>query len=179
MSRITAIDPAKATGKAKELLDAVEKKLGLVPNMMRTMAHSPSVLEGYLNFSDALAGGSLNAKIREEIAITVASTNQCGYCLSPHHAIGKMVGLTIGEMTAAQTAKASNAKTQAILRLGETIARQGGKIDDGDLQSVRDAGLTDGEIAEVVANVALNVLTNYFNLVAQTEIDFPKVELAA
>ena len=43
--------------------------------MMRTMAQSPSVLEGYLNFSDAFADGSLDAKIREEIAITVASTN--------------------------------------------------------------------------------------------------------
>lgn len=80
-------------------------------------------------------------------------------------------------MTGAQTAKASNAKTQAILRLAETIARQGGKVDDVDLQSVRDAGLTDGEIAEVVANVALNVLI--INHVAQTEIDFSKVELAA
>jgi AhpD family alkylhydroperoxidase len=122
MSRITAIDPAKATGNAKELFDAVKKKLGLVPNMMRTMPHSPSVLEGYLNFGNALAGGSLDAKIREEIAITVASTNQCGYCLSAHHAIGKMAGLTNSEMTGAQTAKASNAKTQAILTGGNDRA---------------------------------------------------------
>jgi hypothetical protein len=56
---------------------------------------------------------------------------------------------------------------------------KGSKIDDVDLQSVHDAGLTDGEITEVIANVALNVLINYFNHVAQTEIDFPKVELAA
>ncbi len=59
MTRITAIEPAKATGKAKELLDAVKNKVGRVPNMMRTMAHSPAVLEAYLNFSAALAGGQL------------------------------------------------------------------------------------------------------------------------
>ena len=41
-----------------------------------------------------------------------------------------------------------------------------------------DAGWSDAEIAEIIANVALNIFTNYFNLVAQPEIDFPKVELA-
>jgi hypothetical protein len=72
MTRITAIEPAKATGKAKELLDAVKNKVGRVPNMMRTMAHSPAVLEAYLNFSAALADGQLNAKLREELALLSA-----------------------------------------------------------------------------------------------------------
>ena len=35
------------------------------------------------------------------------------------------------------------------------------------------AGYTDGEIAEIIANVALTTFTNYFNTVADTEIDFP------
>ena len=34
---------------------------------------------------------------------------------------------------------------------------------------------TDGEIAEIIAHVALNVFTNYFNRAAQTDIDFPLV----
>ena len=40
----------------------------------------------------------------------------------------------------------------------------------------REAGYDDGAIAEVIAHVALNVFTNYFNLVADTDIDFPKAE---
>ena len=49
MERIKAINPEQATGKSKQLLDGVQKKLGMTPNMMRTMAQSPAVLEGYLN----------------------------------------------------------------------------------------------------------------------------------
>ena len=44
------------------------------------------------------------------------------------------------------------------------------------LQELRDHGFTDGDLAEVVANVALNIFTNYFNHVAETDIDFPKAE---
>ncbi len=46
-----------------------------------------------------------------------------------------------------------------------------------DLQSLRQAGYSDGEIVEIIAHVALNIYANYFNMVAKTEIDFPKVAL--
>jgi hypothetical protein len=42
---------------------------------------------------------------------------------------------------------------------------------------VREAGWSDAEVAEIVAHVALNVFTNYFNITAGTEIDFPKIPL--
>lgn len=54
-----------------------------------------------------------------------------------------------------------------------------GRATDADVQTVKAAGFTDGEIGEIVANVALNVFTNYFNETAQTDIDFPRVELKA
>jgi uncharacterized peroxidase-related enzyme len=176
MSRITTIDPANATGKAKQLLEAVRSKLGITPNMMRAMANSPAVLEGYLNLSSALAGGSLNAKIREQIALAIAEVNSCGYCLSAHAAFGKMVGLDSEAITLARHVTSSDTKTEAILKLAQSITLQRGEISDADFRAARTAGLTDGEIAEVVANVALNVFTNYFNHVADTVIDFPEVK---
>jgi uncharacterized peroxidase-related enzyme len=176
MSRITAINPANATGKAKQLLDAVQSKLGITPNLMRTLAVSPAVLEGYLNFSAALADGSLNAKVREQIALAVAEMNSCGYCLSAHSAIGKMVGLDGKAIACARRGAAEDPKTEAILKLAQSITLQRGEMSDADFRAARVAGLTDGEIAEVVANVALNIFTNYFNHVAATDIDFPEVK---
>ena len=93
MPRIQALDPASATGRAKELLDGVRRKLGRTPNLMRTMANSPAVLEAYLGFSGALAGGTLPVKLREQIALAVAQVNGCDYCLAAHTAIGKSAGL--------------------------------------------------------------------------------------
>jgi uncharacterized peroxidase-related enzyme len=179
MQRLNAVDLQTADGKAKELLDGVQKKLGMTPNMMRTMANSPAVLEAYLNFSSLLSTGKLNARLREQIAITVAEANACEYCLSAHSAIGKMVGLSEDEISANRQSKSNDAKTEAALNFAHRIVVSRGELNDADVNIVRQAGFDDGEIAELIANVALNIFTNYFNHIAQTVLDFPRVALTA
>ena len=179
MPRIRAIDPQEATGKAKELLDGVKAKIGMVPNLMRTFANSPAALEAYLSFSGALSSGALSAKLREQIALAVADANRCEYCLSAHTAIGRMVGLNDNELAASRQAKSSDSRTEAALTFAHEIVVKRGEISDGDLAAVRAAGYGDAEITEIVANVALNILTNYFNHIAQTVVDFPKVSPTA
>jgi uncharacterized peroxidase-related enzyme len=176
MSRIHQIAPAAATGKAKELLDAVQGKLGLVPNMTRAMANSPAVLDGYLSLSGALSKGALSAKFREQIALAVAQTNECEYCLAAHSAIGKMVGLTVDQILDSRRGTSVDPKTEAIIQFARQIVDQRGLVSNANIAHVRAAGFDDGAIAEVVANVALNIFTNYFNHVAETEIDFPRAE---
>lgn len=177
--RLTALDPAQATGKAKELLDAVQASLGLTPNLTRTMAQSPAVLEGYLGLSGALGHGTLAAKVREQIALAVSEANHCQYCVSAHTAIGKMVGLNAEDILASRTAQSSDPKTTAALTFAHPLVEKRGEVTDAEVGAVRTAGYTEGEVAEIVANVALNVFTNYFNNVAGTEMDFPKVEMLA
>lgn len=176
MSRIHQIAPDSATGKAKELLDAVKGKLGLVPNITRAMANSPAVLEGYLGLNGALGKGSLSAKNREQIALAVGQANQCDYCLAGHSAIGKMVGLTPDQILDSRRGTAIDPKSDAVIRFARKLVDERGRVSDADVAEVRAAGLDDGAIAEVVANVALNIFTNYFNHAAETDIDFPKVE---
>lgn len=177
MTRIQPVNYGEATGKAKELLNGVRAKLGITPNMMKTMAQSPAVLEAYLNFSGALSGGELNAKLREQIALTSAEINNCGYCASAHTAIGKMVGLDEDAISAARQGRATDAQTDAALKFARAIIVNRGEVTDADLAAVKAAGFAEGEIAEIIANVALNIFTNYFNEVAKTEIDFPRVQI--
>ncbi len=177
MSRISAVNPESAEGKTKALLDGVQAKLGMTPNMMRTMANSPAVLEGYLNFSGALGHGLLPARLREEIALAVGEANRCAYCVSAHTAIGGMAGLQADEIAAARQSSSTDPKQDAALKFARALSVKRGEVTDAEVQAVKDAGYADGEIAEIIAHVALNVFTNYFNLAAQTEIDFPKVAI--
>ncbi|EMI43945.1 carboxymuconolactone decarboxylase family protein [Rhodopirellula sp. SWK7] len=176
MSRIETVNPAQATGQAKELLDGVKAKLGMTPNLMRVMANSPAVLDAYLKFSGALSEGELSAPTREQIALTVGQANSCDYCLSAHTAIAKMNGLSADQIRAARLASSSDAKTNAILVFASQLIQKRGFVSDADITAAREAGVTDAEFAEVIANAALNILTNYFNHVAQTAIDFPAAE---
>jgi len=174
MSRITALDPVTTTGKSAELFTAVKTKLGMVPNLMRTLGHSPAALEAYLGFSSTLGTGVLPAKVREQIALTVAETNACDYCLAAHSLIGKGAGLSPDAILAARRIEAADPKVDALLKFVAKIVESRGLVSDDALTAVRAAGVTDAEVIETVAHVALNILTNYLNHVAQTTVDFPK-----
>ncbi len=176
MTRLKALSPEVATGKTKELFNGVQSKLGMVPNMMRTMGNSSAVLEGYLNLSGALGHGTLGAKTGELIALAVAESNTCDYCLSAHSFIGeKLVGIDVPALASAREGNNSNSKIDAALKFAQALVSKKGSVEDADVKSVKAAGYTDGEVAEIVAHVALNILTNYLNKTAQTEIDFPEV----
>ncbi|MBB4800312.1 putative peroxidase-related enzyme [Flavobacterium nitrogenifigens] len=176
MARLTALNLEEVTGKTKDLFNAVQAKLGVVPNMMRTMGNSPAVLEGYLNLSGALSHGKLSAKTGELIALAVSESNSCDYCLAAHTFIGeKLLKADPVALHAARTGNSTDAKTEAILQLAKTLISKGGLVNDEDVNKAKNAGVSDAEIAETVAHTALNVLTNYFNNLANTEIDFPAV----
>lgn len=177
MSRLSVMQTENATGEAKELLEAVHAKLSITPNMTRVMANSPAVLAAYLSFSGALAKGSLNPKLREQIALEVGEQNSCQYCVSAHTAIGKMSGLSDAEILAARDASSNLPKSAAALAFARQIVAKQGRTAQADVDAVRSAGFTDGEIAEIIAHVALNIFTNYFNNTADVEVDFPKIAL--
>jgi uncharacterized peroxidase-related enzyme len=173
--RITPVDLQSVQGRAKELLDAVKARLGIVPNMTRSMAVSVPVLEAYLGFIGALGQGVLPPRVREQLALDVGEANHCGYCVSAHTALGKRAGLTDHDILDSRRATASaDPKADVLLRFARTILEKRGVIQDADIAPVRKAGYGDAEIAEVVAHVGLNVFTNYFNNVAATPIDFPE-----
>ena len=178
MQRIAAVNPAEATGQAKQLLDGVQATLGMTPNLMKTLAKAPAALEAYLNFGAALGRGDLDAKFREQIALVVAQGNSCEYCLSAHSAIGKRVGLKPEEILESREAHSRDAKRDLGLQFAKALVVQKGQESDQTLAELKAAGYSDGEITEIVANVADNIFTNYFNHVARTEVDFPKVNMS-
>lgn len=177
MSRIKPVLETTHDG-VRRSFNAIERQLGVVPNMMRTMAQSPRVLEGYLALSGALSRGLLPATLQEQIALAVAEANACNYCLSAHTALGRRAGLSDDQLAASREGRAAEAKANAALQFALAFLEHRGGIGDDELARVRAAGFSDAEITEIIAHIALNVLTNYFNRAADTEIDFPKVAAA-
>lgn len=173
--RIQAIDPGRAVGKAKELLDAVVKKYGGAPNSFKTMAHSPAGLEGFLGLSGTLEGGVLPFETRYQIAIAVSEINGSRYCLAAFTAIGKGAGMKDETLAMCRTAGSTDPKVDAMLKFAVAMVRQRGAVTPEDFEKVKSAGCSDEEIQEIVANVALFTFANYINLVIGTEIDFPLV----
>ena len=177
MSRITtpaSIEEAPAA--SRPLLEAVKKLLGTVPNVFRVAANSPAALEGYVSMLGALGKGSLPGPTHERIALLVAESNGCDYCLSAHTWLGKNVAkLDDAELSANRRGASQDPKAAAALRFARAVMERRGHVGDEELRAVRDAGYDDAQIVEIVQHVALNTWTNFVNSVAQTTVDFPVV----
>jgi uncharacterized peroxidase-related enzyme len=174
MSRIPAVDPATAPAAVKTMLAGVERGLGMTPNVFRVAARSPAALEAMVAFFGAVSKGSFDGRTREAIALTVSEADACDYCLSAHSALGKQAGLDEQALADARLVKSEDPRRQRLLALARAVVDHRGRVGKA-LDDVRSAGISDAEVVEVVANVALTIFTNYLNELAETEIDFPVV----
>jgi uncharacterized peroxidase-related enzyme len=177
MSRLPVIDPRSATGAAATLLSAVQAQLGVTPNFIRVLANSPKALEGFLGLYGAAAGFAVDKATQERIALAVAEGNGCQYCVSAHTAIGRHAGLSNEEMRLNRQGSSSDARAAAAVAFAKALNEHLGEVTTAEFDAARTAGLSDGEIVEIIAVVALNIFTNVLGKATRVEIDFPKVEL--
>ena len=175
-TRIETLNPETTTGKSKELFDAVQNKLGFIPNLIKVFGNSPATLQSYLSLGELTASGNFSNKFREQLALAIAEENACNYCLSAHTAIGKMNGLSSEETEQNRQGLSTDLKTQAGLQFAQEVTRNRGQVTTEAIERVKAAGYTDGDILEIVLNVVSNTLTNYVNHIADTVVDFPSVE---
>lgn len=168
-----AIDPDRASGTTKELLDTTQRQLGRIPNLYRTMANSPTALAGYLAFRDALQKGELPPAMRERVALLTAQLNSCDYCVGAHAFRAQKIGLSVQDIEDTRRGSSEDRSIDAALRLVAELLEGRGKVSQATLTELVRLGWTEASIGEVVAHVALNTLSNYFKHVTHPELDFP------
>jgi uncharacterized peroxidase-related enzyme len=177
MSRISIPTEANTPAASLPFLAAVQKQLGVVPNMMKLVGNSPAALEGYLSLSGALGKGTIGAVIGERIALAIAQVNGCDYCLAAHSYLGKnLAKLDDAEINANRHGGSGDAKADAAVKFAVSVAKERGHVTDTSVAAIKAAGYNEAQILEIVLHVALNTLTNYVNSVAETAIDFPTVD---
>jgi uncharacterized peroxidase-related enzyme len=178
MAYIPALPRAVVAPEVGARLDAVQSRLGALPNMFRTFAHTPVALDAYLQLAEVAGRGRLGAAQRELIALAVGQANDCGYCVAAHGAIGRKLGLTSEQIGKARAARADDPADAAVLALARRIVEARGHVPTEELDRFKAAGFDDGAILEVLVNVVLNLYTNYTNHLARTDIDFPEAPRA-
>jgi uncharacterized peroxidase-related enzyme len=176
MTRITIVDPATATEKAKSLLDAVQAQLGITPNFIRVLANAPAALEGFLGLYTLASNGVLDSATRTRIALAVAEQNGCQYCVSVHTAMAQGAGLGEDDIAAARAGGSAEPKADAAVKFARALVASSGAVSTAQFDAAR-ASLSEEEIVEVIAHVALNTFTNLLGKSTQVEIDFPTVAL--
>ena len=176
MQRLQSVDPNLAQGRTKELLDTVQQAFGVIPNTAKVMANSPAVLDSFLAFSTAMGGAKIGEKLHNQLKLTTSETNSCDYCTSILSAVAPAAGLSAADILAGRTGNSEDRRTKAALAFANDVLESRGKVSHQQLAGVREAGLGDDEIVEIVASVVLGCFTNFLNNVADTELDIPQAE---
>jgi len=177
MSRIPLLNAAQTTPNRQQTLAAIHAAFGATPNMFRAVANSPAALQGMWGMFGALGGGVITPQLGEKIAVAIANRNACHYCLAAHTALGRKAGASRQDMVDAQLGRSDDPATAAALAFALKVVNARGDVEDADVQGLRDAGFDDEALMEILAHVALNLFTNYVNVVFDVPVDFPAIEL--
>ena len=175
MSRIAIVEVDQARPEARPMLDAVQAQLGMVPNFIKLLAVAPAALEGFLGLYTIANKGVLDPHTRERIALAVAETNGCEYCVSAHSAISRSIGLGEDEIAAARSGTSSERKAAAAVRFARALVASMGEVSATEFTAAH-SELSEEETVEVIAHVALNIFTNLLGKSTKVEIDFPREE---
>jgi uncharacterized peroxidase-related enzyme len=171
MPRLTPIAPEQAEGRAKELYEGPLAQMRI--NIFKSMINSPAAVEAYLAMNEALSNGLLDAAEREIVELAVSQANKCDYCLAAHTGLARKAGLSADDAKGARRGVLNNAKHSALATFAIALHEKKGWVSDDDLRAFKDAGYTDGHVAEVVANYAHATFSNFFNHVNDSELDLP------
>jgi len=175
MSRLATLSDNEIDASAQGVLDRVGAQFGFVPNMFRTLASNPIVLDVVMTMQSKTRT-VLDAKTRHSIALAVSEANGCDYCLAIHtYSSSELGGMSGEDIDLARAGSSTDPKRAAAARFARRVVESRGQVSDADLSDVRSAGYTDPQILAVVTLVVQYLLTNFINNVNQTDVDIPAV----
>jgi len=78
--RIRPLDPGDAEGSTRQIFEDFLKERGNIPNMMRTVGHSPELLRTMAAHMRAvMKAGAAPQLVKELVAVRVSQINLCDY----------------------------------------------------------------------------------------------------
>jgi len=164
--------PVAETSVVNEVFEAVRKKYGFVPNLIREMSVSPAVAQVYLGGQQAMAEATLSARDREVVQLAVSVYNECAYCKAAHRMGASASGIAAGDIAAIERGdRAEDPRVGALVSATWEILDLRGWLKAADLERLRALGVDRAQVYEIVALIGLKTISNWINHIAHTEID--------
>ncbi len=165
---IAAIEEDQAAGEIAEVYDGIKKAMQVptVPNIHRILANSPQALKATVGLlGDLYMASTLPQPVVAMLLYSISLARSCQYCGSFHRLTCRMVGVDEAMLAAVgnDLGAVTPERVQAIVSFGMKAAMSSGELTEADYDKLRDMGISDAEIVEIVALAGLGV---YLNIVA-------------
>lgn len=173
MSRIRPLGSSEVGPEVREIYDEIEKAFGLVPNLFKTYAHFPSLLEANWEKTKTLMmGGSLPRSLKEMIAIVVSQANTCQYCVAAHGMMLQQLGFseeTVRSLEEGIDAENLSERDRDILAFTRKSTSNPLSITNSDVERLKEHSLSDAEIVEVQG--VMELFTGYNKFIDSLSVD--------
>lgn len=144
----------------------------MIPNLEKVMASAPPLLTGYATLWDIFNTTTLTPIERQVVYLTANFENECGYCIPWHSMLAKQVGMDASEVDALRSGvQMADHKLDALRTFSRTLIAKRGKATKDDLQAFFSAGYSDVHAMEVVLGLAVKLMSNFTNSIANTPLD--------
>ena len=170
MPNLRPMSDEQAQGEAKALFEGMKQEIKMVPNIFRTMAYAPAVLQHTLGLDKAIHTG-LDAKLRELAYLRASQVLHCNYCHHYHQVFGKRAGLTdaqLRELEGYETSTAFSDLEKMVIRFADQWTVKG-KVDSALVEQLTKR-LSPQEMIVLAATVGLANWTSRFNVTFGIEL---------
>ena len=172
MAKYQQHTPDTAPEGARDFITGVNKKMGFVPSLYAVFAENPTVLNAYTQLSDQLAKSGLTPLEQQVVTITASVENECHFCVAAHTTISEGAGLDLDVIYAVREDRAiDDPKLEALRLFTKKTVIDRGFVSDADVDAFLAAGYTRANVLAVILGVALKVISNYTNHVAETPVN--------
>ncbi|TDE97297.1 peroxidase [Occultella glacieicola] len=145
-----------ATGALADWYQSQRSSWGFLPNYAGCFTTRPDVADAWTNLNLTIRGG-MDRRRFELATIAAARARRSTYCTAAHSLFLRDVvgdGDTMAELALAPDGHTLPAQDAALYAFSSRVARDPSTIEQADVDALRDVGLTDAEIADVVLAVA-------------------------
>lgn len=156
MPYLQTVPPEEAAGEVKAMYDKDLAAQGYVTNYTRAFSRRPDVLQGWLRLKEAITSG-MDPRLYELATVAAATAIRSSYCSLVHGNIlatsyypaEKVASIATGDMD-----DALDAADAAVARFAGKVAEQAEKITQEDIDELRDLGLSDDDVFNVILATA-------------------------
>lgn len=173
MSKLTLHTKESAPGESRPFLDAVEKKFGFLPNLMKVLAGSPVSIQSYLQLSQLFEGSAFSPREQQLILLAISQENKCEYCLAAHGMIAQnMAKVPSSEVAQVKSGQhLSDKKADALVTFAHHLVSKRGFVSDNEIEAFLSHGFDQRHVLEIIVAIAMKTISNYSNHIAHTPID--------
>ena len=172
MTRITVPTREDVTPANQAIFDELSKKVGFVPNLYATFAHSDTALGTYLGFQGAPS--SLSQKEREVVNLVTSQINACAYCLAAHTALAGMVGFSAEQILEVRAGRATfDDRLDALARFTTAVVNNRGHAGQDAVDAFLAAGWSQANLVDTIMAIGDKIVSNYLHAATDVPVDFP------